>query len=90
MLFMVVERFRNQDAKSVYRRARDHGRMMPEGLEFVDSWVSADLGRCFQLMRADDVTLLQRWIAQWADLVEFEVVPVVQGKETSGALQDLL
>jgi Protein of unknown function (DUF3303) len=90
MLFMVVETFRSQDARAVYRRARDQGRMMPEGLEFVDSWVSADLGRCFQLMRSDDVTLLQRWIAQWADLVEFEVVPVVQGKETAAALQALL
>jgi hypothetical protein len=90
MLFMVIEKFRNQDAVAVYRRVRDRGRQIPDGVEFVDSWVSADLGRCFQLMRCDDPALLQRWIAEWADLVEFEVVPVTQGRETSAALQDLL
>ena len=90
MLFMVIEKFRNQDAVAVYRRVRDRGRLIPEGVEFVDSWVAADLGRCFQLMRCDDVTLLQRWIATWTDLVEFEVVPVTPGRDTSAALQELL
>ena len=90
MLFMVIERFRGQDALSVYRRVRERGRLIPEGVEFVDSWVSADLGRCFQLMRCEDVALLQRWIAGWTDLVEFEVVPVTPGTETSASLQELL
>lgn len=86
MLFMVIESFRNQDAKPVYRRLRDKGRQMPEGLTFVDSWVAADLGRCFQLMECADVTLLQRWVAAWADLTAFEIVPVVAGKDTAAAL----
>jgi hypothetical protein len=85
MMFMVVEAFRNQDAKAIYRRLRAKGRMMPEGLKFVSSWVAADLGRCFQLMEAD-VTLLQRWIAGWSDLMAFEIVPVVPGKDTAEAL----
>jgi hypothetical protein len=87
---MVVEQFRHQDAKAVYRRLRERGRALPEGLTFVSSWVTADLGRCFQVMETDDVTRLQRWIAEWADLVEFEVVPVVAGKETSAALDSAL
>jgi hypothetical protein len=90
MQFMVIERFRNQDAKAIYRRLRERGRMMPEGLTFVSSWVSADLGRCFQLMETDDVTLLQRWIAGWSDLMEFEVVPVVPGAKTAETLADRL
>ena len=90
MLFMVIERFRNQDAKAVYRRFRDKGRMMPDGLTFVGSWVSADLGRCFQLMEASDVTLLQRWAAEWSDLVEFEIVPVVAGKDAAATLSGQL
>ena len=90
MLFMVIEQFRNQDVKSVYRRFNEKGRMMPEGLKFVDSWVQADLARCFQIMDCDDVTLLQRWVAQWSDLVEFEIVPLVTGKETAAALADQL
>jgi hypothetical protein len=90
MLFMVVERFRNQDAKSIYRRLRDRGRQMPEGLAFVNSWVAADLGRCFQLMECSDVTLFQRWVAEWSDLMELEIVPVVTGKETAAALHTQL
>jgi hypothetical protein len=86
MLFMIVERFRDQNAKAIYRRFREQGRLMPDGVTFVDSWVAADLGRCFQLMKCDDVTLLQRWVAAWSDLIEFEIVPVVPGKDTAAAL----
>ena len=86
MMFMVVETFRNQDARAIYRRLREKGRMMPDGLKFVSSWVAADLGRCFQLMEADDITLLQRWITSWSDLIAFEIVPVVEGKDTAQAL----
>jgi hypothetical protein len=88
MQFMVVERFRNQDAKAVYRRFRERGRMMPEGLTFVSSFVAADFSRCFQVMECDDVLLLQRWVAEWSDIVEFEIVPVAAGKETAAALDD--
>jgi hypothetical protein len=86
MLFMVIEHFRDQDAKAVYRRFREKGRMMPEGLHFVASWVAADLGRCFQVMECDDITLLQRWVAAWSDLAAFEIVPVTLGKDTAEAL----
>jgi hypothetical protein len=84
---MVVERFRDGDARPVYERARDRGRMLPEGLRYLDSWVEANLGRCFQLMECDDLTLLMAWIARWADLVEFEVIPVVTSSQASAAVK---
>jgi Protein of unknown function (DUF3303) len=90
MMFMVIERFRGQDAKAVYRRFRDKGRLTPDGLEFVNSWVTADLSRCFQIMQADDVALLQRWVAEWSDLVEFEIVPVLPGRDVADGLAALL
>lgn len=90
MLFMVLEKFRNQDAKTIYRRLRDKGRSMPDGLTFVSSYVSADVARCFQLMECDDVTLLQRWVAEWSDLMECEIVAVVTGKDTAAALASAL
>ena len=86
MLFMVIEHFRNQDAKAVYARFAERGRQCPDGVEFVSSWVTADMGRCFQMMRTDDVTLLQRWVARWSDLVEFEIVPVAEGGATAAAM----
>jgi hypothetical protein len=88
MLFMVIERFRNQDALAVYRRFRDKGRQMPDGLVFIGSWVSADVGRCSPLMECADVTLLQRWVAAWSELIEFEIVPVAPGKDTAAALPE--
>jgi hypothetical protein len=83
---MVLETFRNQDAKAIYRRVRDKGRGFPDGLRFVESWVSANLDRCFQVMECDDVTLLQRWVADRSDLVEFKIIPIVAGKDTAAAL----
>jgi hypothetical protein len=79
---MIVEEF-VQGARPVYERARERGRMLPDGLEYVDSWVSEDLGRCFQLMETDDRSLIERWIAEWDDLVRFEVVPLVSSDEAA-------
>lgn len=87
MLFMIIEHFRDGDALAVYRRFRDEGRGAPDGLTYVDSWVDAGLERCFQLMETDDVGLLQQWVAFWADLVEFEIVPVTVSKDAYAALE---
>lgn len=80
MRFMIVERFKGRDPEPVYRRFRESGRSMPEGLRYVDSWIEANFDRCFQLMETDDIGLLMRWMLQWRDLVEFEVVPVSPSK----------
>ncbi len=90
MLFMVIERFKDRDALAVYRRFRERGRMTPDGLTFVESWVEANCERCFQIMESDDLRLLQQWATHWRDLVEFEFVPVVPGKATAEALMALL
>ncbi len=82
MLFMLIERFKNRDARAVYRRFREKGRIPPEGLSYVGSWIEANFDRCFQLMECSDARLLQQWMLQWQDLVEFEIVPVVPSKET--------
>ncbi|HEX8162950.1 MAG TPA: DUF3303 family protein [Pyrinomonadaceae bacterium] len=82
MLFMVIERFRSREAaSSVYRRFEERGRMLPEGLRYVSSWVASDLGRCFQLMDCDDARLFEQWIVHWRDLIEFEIVPVTSSQE---------
>ena len=80
-LYMVVERFKNKDAAPVYRRFRESGRLMPEGLTYVSSWIDEKLERCYQLMETHDRALLDAWMAQWSDLMEFEVYPVITSKE---------
>jgi len=75
MLYMIIETF-EAGADAVYARFRDKGRMLPAGLEYVDSWVSEDMGRCFQLMSSNDPALLDTWMSHWCDIVSFEIVPV--------------
>ena len=83
MLFMIIERFRDNDMVPIYRQVRDGGRMLPEGLEYVDSWVEPNFARCFQLMRCTDLRLFQEWTLQWRGFgATFEIVPVVSSKET--------
>jgi hypothetical protein len=81
MLFMVIEK--NRDAKAVYERFREKGRMMPEGINYVASWVELNCDRCFQVMECDDAELLQKWASNWQDIVDFEFIPVLSSKEMS-------
>jgi hypothetical protein len=83
MLYMVVEHFRNADPIPVYRRFRDCGRLAPDGLRYVSSWVDERLERCFQIMETDDRDLLDQWIANWSDIVEFEVFAIMPSKEAA-------
>jgi hypothetical protein len=77
MLYMIIESFKNQDAVPVYRRFRDHGRLAPDGLRYISSWVTQDLATCYQLMECEDRQLLEQWMTRWRDLVDFEVLPVM-------------
>lgn len=81
MLYMVVEHFKDGDALPVYRRFRQQGRLMPEGLIYISSWIDERFQRCFQLMETDDRNLLDQWIAHWSDIMDFEVFPVMTSKE---------
>ena len=91
MLFMIIERFRDQDMIPVYQRVRDQGRKIPEGLTYIDSWVEPNFGRCFQLMECDDLRLLQEWVLSWRGAgVTFEIVPVVRSQETQGVVAPFL
>ncbi len=86
MLYLVIERFHGGDPVPVYRRFRDHGRLAPEGLRYVASWVTTDLRRCFQVMECDDPELLGRWMDRWRDLVDFELIPVMTSAEAAAAV----
>ena len=83
MLYLMVEHFRNGDPRPVYERFRAKGRLAPEGLRYVDSWVTSDLTRCYQVMECDDRALLDEWLDAWEDLVDFEVHPVITSAEAS-------
>jgi hypothetical protein len=88
MLYMVVEHFK--DAPAIYQRLREKGRMMPEGLEYVSSWIDADLKVCWQLMRAEDESLFRTWTANWKDLMDFEVIPVRASAEVRELMEKQL
>ena len=80
-LYMVVEHFK--DAPAVYRRFREQGRMAPEGLVYLSSWVDEKMERCYQLMETHDRRLLDEWMSNWSDLTDFEVHPVITSTEAA-------
>jgi hypothetical protein len=82
MLYMIIERFRNGDAVPIYRRFRDQGRLAPDGLRYVASWITLDMTQCYQVMETDDPALIAQWTERWSDLVDFEVIPVRTSAET--------
>jgi hypothetical protein len=84
MLYMVVERFK--DAHAIYARFHEKGRMMPDGLEYISSWINVDLTVCYQLMQTEDVSLFPLWTENWQDLMEFEIIPV----RTSAEMVELM
>lgn len=83
---MVLEQFRDGDPLPVYRRVRDRGRQLPEGLTYLESWVTEDLAQCYQVMECDDPALLEEWMSRWADLVTFRVVRVLTSEEAVALL----
>ena len=76
MLYMVIEHFKEGSVGEIYRRFREKGRMMPDGLEYVSSWIDLDFKVCYQLMQTEDFALFDQWIDSWRDLMDFEIVPV--------------
>ena len=87
MHYLVIEHFRNGDPVPIYARFRERGRLMPEGLTYVTSWITDDLTRCYQVMETAERALLEQWLAQWADLMEFEVLPVLASAEVQQRLK---
>jgi hypothetical protein len=87
MIFMIIERFRNGDPVPVYRRFREQGRLAPEGLNYVNSWVTPDLTTCYQVMECEDRALLDEWLSNWTDLVNFEVHPVITSPEAASRVK---
>jgi hypothetical protein len=90
LLYMVIERFKTPGAIEIYRRARDHGRLIPEGLEYLSSWIDFDFTLCFQLMKTENENLLHEWTNHWKDLVDFEIIPVQTSAEAKELIQSRL
>jgi hypothetical protein len=87
MLYMIIERFRDGDPVPVYRRFRERGRLAPEGVNYVNSWVTPDLTTCYQVMETEDRALLDEWLTNWADLVDFDVLPVITSPEAASRVK---
>ena len=83
MLYLIVEHFKQGDPVPVYRRFRDRGRLAPDGLQYISSWVDERFQRCFQIMETADRSLIDQWITNWSDIVEFEVFPVMSSEEAA-------
>ena len=81
MLYMVIEHFRPEKLEELYRRFDEKGRMLPVGVEYINSWINQDVTICYQVMEADAIDKLHKWISYWNDIVDFEVIPVINSAE---------
>jgi Protein of unknown function (DUF3303) len=90
MLYMIVEHFKDGDPLPVYRRFRERGRLAPDGLIYVSSWVDDRMQHCYQLMETEERELIDIWIANWSDLVDFEVYPVITSQQAADRIAPLL
>lgn len=79
--YIIIEHFKKDKIKEVYRRFDEQGRMLPEGVEYVDSWIDEDVTVCYQLMQSLSRELLDSWISKWSDLVDFTVVRVISSTD---------
>jgi hypothetical protein len=85
-LYMAVENFRNGDALPAYRRLRDHGRLAPEGLSYISSWLTESLDLSYQVMETENRAILDQWISNWSDIVDFELYPIMISKEAAAKI----
>lgn len=81
MRYLIIEHFRKETVKELYQRFDQQGRLMPAGVHYIDSWINEDVSKCYQLMESDSLNGLQKWIANWDDLADFEIVPIISSDE---------
>ena len=86
--FMIIERFQPEKVKSLYQRFEKHGRLLPNGVEYIDSWIDENVSVCYQLMRSEHIDGIQQWVDQWNDLADFEIVPVISSEEAKAKVFD--
>lgn len=77
MKYMVIETFKPGMVDAVYQRFAEKGRMLPQGLIYIDSWLSADRTRCYQLMETQDYSLFKKWTIHWDDLTDFDIIELI-------------
>ena len=85
---MVIERFHEGAGPEIYKRLRERGRMMPEGMKYLGSWIEPDFSRCFQIMEWEDPAHYSEWTSNWDDLVDFEAIPVINSTDAQSVMRD--
>lgn len=88
MLYMVVETFKDSNPSPIYARLAERGRMMPDGLSYVGSWIAQDFTTCYQVMETDDFGHFEQWTSSWDDLMEFKIIPVMTSAEALEAVKN--
>ena len=86
MLYMIIEKFHSSKGKLIYQRFKEKGRMMPEGVEYINSWINEPVSICYQVMESDCLEKILEWISHWSDIADFEVVPVMTSEEAKEKL----
>ena len=81
MQYMIIERFYQHKIKQLYQRFAEQGRMLPDGVNYINSWINEDITTCYQLMESESIEKIYEWISKWNDLADFEIIPVISSAE---------
>ncbi len=84
MQYMVIEKFKQEKVKDLYKRFEEKGRLMPDGLTYINSWITEDVSTCYQLVETHDINKLYEWINNWNDFADFEIIPVITSQQAKG------
>lgn len=86
MTFLIIETFHKGQAKAIYQRFDQKGRMLPDGVRYINSWIDEAVTVCYQIMESDSREKIVEWTKHWNDLAEFEIIPVIDSEEAKRRL----
>jgi len=81
MQYMVIEKFKQEKVKDLYKRLEEKGWLMPAGLTYINSWIREDVSACYQLMETHDINKLHECVTNWNEFADFEIIPVITSQQ---------
>lgn len=83
MLFQGTYVYSTDHRDTVRPRFKETGAPPPPGVDMLGRWHNAAGNGGFFLVETDDPVALARWLQEWTDVIDFEVVPVVTDEQVS-------
>ena len=81
MTYLIIERFYPEKVKALYQRFEAEGRLLPDGVQYLNSWIDEKIETCYQLMESDTQEKLLEWVSRWSEFATFDIIPVISSDQ---------